>query len=271
MNMQNHSTSLSRAARALVVGFAFAAGLGACQQDGAITVSEVDRPETEAKADAMPKAQPIDMGELQAGAAPSAGQLKSPYGGDEEPVPSGSSGGGSFGLDPSQAMKLKPLDELGDEAKREGVISFSRLSLAGTDIEALLDHIFEEVAPPYTYPKEVADLDGKDVKLVGYMIPLTWEEREVTEFMLVRDLASCCFGGIPRPDEWAFIAMAEGKTCEYFPYVPVVVSGPFKVFPLDAKAKTESGTDENAPATGPEDPLDVEAVFSIVATDVERY
>lgn len=271
MNMKNHSTSLRRAPWSLALGLAFAAGLGSCQQEGAISVAEVSSPQPEADGNALPEAQPIDMGELQAGAAPSGGELKSPYGGDEEPPATASSGGGGFGLDPSQAMNLKPLDELGEDAKREGVISFSRLSLAGTDVEALLDHIFEEVAPPYTYPKEVADLDGEDIKLVGYMIPLTWEEREVTEFMLVRDLASCCFGGIPRPDEWAFVAMAKGKTCEYYPYVPVVVSGPFKVYPLDAKTDPESGEEETPPATGPEDPLDVEAVFSIVATDVERY
>lgn len=185
-------------------------------------------------------------------------------------------GAANFDLDPALAAELKPLDELDRDELDEDVISFSALSLVGTDIEALLDHIFpinDDPPPPYDYPEEVLALDDTEVKLVGYMIPLTWKEGAVTELMLVRDLASCCFGGIPRPDEWAFVSFPEGESTEYFPYVPVLVTGPLKLYPLEKEASGDAEPSENEGKTAKsqDDELDIEAVFSIRATNIQRY
>ncbi|MFT7677013.1 MAG: hypothetical protein ACI8QC_000990 [Planctomycetota bacterium] len=236
-----------------------------------------------AEAVALPTSQRIDMAPIQSGSAPAGGLLSNPYGSSDSPDDVGDA---STEMDPNRVFDLKPLDELEPKPEREGVISFSRLSLAGTDVESLLDHLFPltgEDPPPYDYPEEVAALDGTEVKIVGYMIPLEWSDKKVTEFMLVRDLAACCFGGIPRPDEWAFVSLPEGEGVEYFVYVPVLVTGKLKLYPLKQPKQAVEGEetpsegaesalsgDETAPEA-PTNPLDIESVFSLVATKVERY
>lgn len=236
----------------------------------------------EAHVDELPTSQPIDMAPIQTGAAPAGGELSTPYGGDG----SLDLADATTGLDLERVRDLMPLDELEPKPERKGVISFSRLSLAGTDVESLLDHLFPltgEDPPPYNYPQEVQSLDGTEVKIVGYMIPLEWSDKKVTEFMLVRDLASCCFGGIPRPDEWAFVSLPEGQGVEYFVYVPVLVTGTLKLYPLknvdeakqDAENPSEAAeilvSEEQSEPEGPSTPLDIESVFSLKATKVERY
>jgi hypothetical protein len=79
------------------------------------------------------------------------------------------------------------------------------------------------------FPTEIRALDGKDVALGGYMIPVEWDDAEVLEFMLVRDLLACCFGGAPQPDEWVQVRMEKGKGARYHAFVPVIVHGRLKI------------------------------------------
>ena len=71
--------------------------------------------------------------------------------------------------------------------------------------------------------------------------------------MLVRDLQACCFGGIPRPDEWIMVEMEAGKTTELFTYVPVTVYGEF----TPGRVEDEYGY--------------ASAIYNLVASKVERY
>ena len=113
-------------------------------------------------------------------------------------------------------------------------ISFAHLSLLGTDVDGLIDLMFApnptEVA--FEFPPSVKALDGERVSIVGYQIPLEWDESDpgnprVTRFMLVRDLATCCFGGIPRPDEWTDVTASE--PAQYWMYRPIRVTGTLSV------------------------------------------
>lgn len=112
-------------------------------------------------------------------------------------------------------------------------IRYRHLSLDALDdfeFESVMDSLMEgEVR----FPREVADLDGQRVEITGYMIPVEWQRREVTEFMLVRDLLACCFGGAPQPDEWIHVSMNEGKGSPYFPFVPVSVQGTLHIEGID--------------------------------------
>ncbi|QDV07221.1 hypothetical protein Poly30_27400 [Planctomycetes bacterium Poly30] len=112
-------------------------------------------------------------------------------------------------------------------------VRFRHLSL-----DALDDFEFEEVMDSLMegevrFPQEVAAFDEKPVEITGYMIPVEWQRREVTEFMLVRDLLACCFGGAPQPDEWIHVSMEEGKGSPYFPFVPVSVEGTLHIEGID--------------------------------------
>lgn len=125
--------------------------------------------------------------------------------------------------------------ESGDpEEPGEGprAVTFGDLSLVGEDVNGLLDLMFEPekaAETTWTFPEGVRALDGEQLSIVGYMIPLDWDEERVTGFMLVRDLAACCFGGMPRPDEWVDVRMEEGEGSDFFPYVPIRVTGVFSV------------------------------------------
>jgi hypothetical protein len=91
--------------------------------------------------------------------------------------------------------------------------------------------------------------------MVGYMIPLEYKPKsdDIVIFMLVRDLMSCCFGGMPRPDEWVYVEMRGDAVARLFPYVPVVVRGELIVGRLE---------DEFGFATG---------VYTMKADSVEAF
>lgn len=86
---------------------------------------------------------------------------------------------------------------------------------------------FEPDTQPDTIaiPPLIRPLDGQIVSLEGYMIPLQYEGNAVTEYLLVRHLAACCFGGTPEPDEWVFVRAPEGAPAEYKAYQPIRVRG----------------------------------------------
>ncbi|MBL8828335.1 MAG: DUF3299 domain-containing protein [Planctomycetaceae bacterium] len=78
-------------------------------------------------------------------------------------------------------------------------------------------------------------LNGKSVRLRGYILPSF--QRELTQFVLMRDNMECCFG----PGAWIYdcviVEMKPGKTAEYTTR-PVAVEGTFEVSEfLDADGK----------------------------------
>ena len=138
-------------------------------------------------------------------------------------------------------------------------ISFQSLSLLDADVDGLLDLIFNPVGEDgqkpkteFEFPESAQVLDGARVAIVGYMIPLDWVEGEdrITSFMLVRDFAQCCFGGMPRPDEWIDVITPLGESAGFYAYRPIRVIGKLRVGlarPADAM---------------------VASVYQMVATDV---
>ncbi len=96
---------------------------------------------------------------------------------------------------------------------------------------------------------------GDNKAIVGYMIALEYKPRsdEIISFMLVRDLQACCFGGVPRPDEWVMVEMEEGKSTDYHMYVPITVRGKF----TPGRVEDEYGY--------------ASAIYNLEASSVERY
>lgn len=126
-----------------------------------------------------------------------------------------------------------PAEEPEPEPEPEGPvdISFRDLSLIDYDVDAMLDLMLfpeeyegEETAD-IEVPGDIRSLDGREVSLVGYMIPGEIDRGNVRDFMLVRDLMGCCFGGQPMPDEWVDVIMEEEAEAEYRPYMPMRVTG----------------------------------------------
>ena len=133
---------------------------------------------------------------------------------------------------------VRPAGEAGAGSSGETVdsdgalrITYRDLSLEGYDVDTMLDYLlfpeeFEgEEIPELDLPERITRLANREVSIVGYMIPGETEGGEVADFMLVRDLASCCFGGSPMPDEWIDVVMVEGETAEYHPFLPMRTRG----------------------------------------------
>lgn len=112
-------------------------------------------------------------------------------------------------------------------------ITFWELSLEEMDADAMLDVFLfpeewsEEEQEELSFPPDIVDLVGREIALEGYVIPGEIVKGNLRDFMLVRDLQACCFGGAPRADEWIDVVMDEDSSAEYHRYLPVVVTGTF--------------------------------------------
>ncbi len=77
-------------------------------------------------------------------------------------------------------------------------------------------------------PDKLKALQGKEVSLAGYMIPMS-EALDVTEFMLVQmPFFGCCYSVPPEPNETVMVKMQKGKSTPYV-YTPIRVTGKFKI------------------------------------------
>jgi hypothetical protein len=77
-------------------------------------------------------------------------------------------------------------------------------------------------------PEKLKGLQGKDINIAGYMIPMT-EALDVQEFMLVQiPFFGCCYSVPPEPNETVMVKMEKGKSTSYV-YTPIRVTGKFKV------------------------------------------
>jgi len=168
---------------------------------------------------AAPAADTTDGPESDAGSDPFSGDLDASITG---------------GLDPSQAAGLR--QDPGQIAKGaiEGLVTFADLSLLGVSLDALYDYLYKpetDLAQSFEFPEEARAAAGEDRATIGYMIALEMKPRsdDVVEFMLVKDLLACCYGGAPRPDEWVLCRMRGDTTCDYIMYRPVIVRGDFNV------------------------------------------
>jgi hypothetical protein len=73
-------------------------------------------------------------------------------------------------------------------------------------------------------PEDVLAMDGRKIALAGFVLPIALSEGRATEFLLLRTQAACCFGMVPRVNEFIVVkAPPQGVT----PAVdtPFVVAG----------------------------------------------
>ena len=58
-----------------------------------------------------------------------------------------------------------------------------------------------------TIPANVQALDGRKVRITGYMLPIRMENGLVKDFLLLRNQMMCCFGHQPEPNEWVVVRL----------------------------------------------------------------
>ena len=112
-------------------------------------------------------------------------------------------------------------DRKSSEARlAKGDINFDDLKF---DIEK--DEAFEEKQ----LNDRVKSLDGKKVKLRGYILPSTlFRMTNIDQFVLVRDNQECCFGPGAALFDCVMVKMVGGNTTDFVTR-PVTVEGKFKI------------------------------------------
>lgn len=82
--------------------------------------------------------------------------------------------------------------------------------------------------PKDQIPDFVRKLDAKKISITGFMLPTKFKDGKVTEFLLMKDQSGCCFGAMPRINEWIIVKMTQGGIPPLMD-IPLTVGGQFKV------------------------------------------
>lgn len=82
---------------------------------------------------------------------------------------------------------------------------------------------------PSLLTEEIRELDGKVIKLRGYILPSTlFRETNIDEFVLVRDNQECCFGPGAALFDCVVVNLIDGVKTD-FTTRPVTVTGTFRL------------------------------------------
>ena len=76
-------------------------------------------------------------------------------------------------------------------------------------------------------PPAVDALQGQRVRIRGYLLP-SFQQRGITQFVLVRDNMECCFGPGALLHDCVVVRMRPGKSAD-FSIRPVAVAGSFRI------------------------------------------
>ena len=77
-------------------------------------------------------------------------------------------------------------------------------------------------------PENVRALSEKDVSVCGFMLPMKYDGRLTTQFLLLKNQSLCCYGMPPKITEWVNVRVS-GKGIKPIMDVPVTVCGVFHV------------------------------------------
>jgi len=86
----------------------------------------------------------------------------------------------------------------------------------------------ETAKAPDQIPAPIKALDQRKVAVTGYMLPTKMDKGLVTEFLLVKDPMMCCYGVMPKVNEWVVVKMT-GAGVKALMDLPITFEGKLKV------------------------------------------
>jgi len=104
----------------------------------------------------------------------------------------------------------------------------------------------------------VQDLDGKNVRIPGYVLPTEFSGDKVVEFLLVPYVGACVHTPPPPANQMVHVKVKEGFTSEGL-FAPVWVTGQITTAMTTQSLSLNDGTTE------------VEAGYQISASDIAPY
>ncbi|GEM_PF-1965785 len=78
------------------------------------------------------------------------------------------------------------------------------------------------------FPPRAQQLNGKQVEISGFMVPLGISEGKIRRFILIEVPLACCFGDGPGIEQMIFVTLAPGQELSAASDYPVAVSGIFQ-------------------------------------------
>jgi hypothetical protein len=150
---------------------------------------------------------------------------------------------------------VSPVDETAEEA----IETRHRLKSQGVDADAILakyEALEREVARRGKLA--VAGLDGKEVRLPGYALPLEHKGTAVKEMLLVPYLGACIHVPPPPANQTVYVTLAEPYTVGEL-YEPVWITGRMSVKPTNKSLTYVDGS------------AGVDAAYTLQGIKVELY
>ncbi|MBX3732936.1 MAG: DUF3299 domain-containing protein [Verrucomicrobiae bacterium] len=110
---------------------------------------------------------------------------------------------------PSADAPAAPTVPATPAATSEGVTSvgFETLSAFKYDVPDDTPNPDTTADPDAQIPETVKAFHGKRISLKGFMLPLKVEQGLVTELLIMRDQSMCCYGTVPKINEWVSVRM----------------------------------------------------------------
>ena len=127
------------------------------------------------------------------------------------------------------AQAVVELPPLPDEIDGYKTVTFDKL--ASFAYEVPLDPVTNKVELAKLnaqIPEGIKKFNEKPVAIQGFMLPLKVEQGKVTELLIMRDQSMCCFGVVPKINEWISIKM-EGEGVDPIMDQAVTLMGQLKV------------------------------------------
>ena len=135
---------------------------------------------------------------------------------------------------PSLVELVQPIVEARDALLPEVIDGYEGVSfdkLASFAYEVPLDPVTNKVELAKLnaqIPARIKSLDKKLVAIRGFMLPLKVENGLVTELLIMRDQSMCCFGTVPKINEWITTRMA-GEGVQPIMDQPITLMGQLRV------------------------------------------
>ena len=110
-------------------------------------------------------------------------------------------------------------------------VSFEKLASFNYEMpEDLTAPVADEQGVVYKeqIPEAIHALNQKAISLKGFMLPLKVEQGLVTEMLIMRDQSMCCYGTVPKINEWVSVRMTEEGVKPVMDE-PVTIHGTLKV------------------------------------------
>jgi hypothetical protein len=98
-------------------------------------------------------------------------------------------------------------------------------------VEPDIDHSPDSKAPLATgeeqIPAAVKSWSGKKATLTGFVLPTKFENGKATELLLMANLMLCCYGAIPKMNDWVIVKVPGGTPV--IQDTPIAFRGTFTV------------------------------------------